>query len=218
VSNTSFGATGRCGDSTLREARPRLGVLGGSFNPPHIGHLILASDACARLKLETVLFAPAAAPPHKTLAGGTSVAVRLEMARAAVAGDERFAVSEIELERGLSFTRDTMAAVAARYPEHDLFFLMGSDSLLQFETWRDPRGILEVCTVAVAMRPGDDRAAAKAAAARWGPQAVTFMETPLIGVSSSAVRSRVAAGLPIRYLVPRAVEELIGVHGLYRAG
>lgn len=201
----------------MDEARPRLGVLGGSFDPPHIGHLILASEACARLALEEVVFTPAAAPPHKAGARATAGAVRLEMAAAAVAGDERFTLSGVELEHGLSFTRDTMVAVAARYPRHDLFFLMGSDSLLQFDSWHDPHGILELCTLAVAMRPGDDPAVAETAAARWGAGVVALLEAPLIGVSSSAVRARVAAGLPIRYLVPRPVEELIRARGLYRS-
>jgi nicotinate-nucleotide adenylyltransferase len=198
-------------------ARPRLGVLGGSFDPPHLGHLVIASEACARHGLERVLFAPAAAPPHKVAERSTPARIRLEMTALAVAGDERFAVSEIEMERGLTFTRDTLAAIAARHPEHDLAFIMGSDSLLQFETWHDPVGVLGLSTLLVAVRPGDDREAVAAAAGRWGPDAVVVMDAPPIGVSSSALRARVAAGLPIRYLVPAAVEVLVRERGLYRA-
>lgn len=139
------------------------------------------------------------------------------MTALAVADDERFAISEVELERGLIFTRDTLAAVAARYPGYDLVFIMGSDSLLQFEAWHDPDGILSLCTLAVAPRPGDDPATVAGAAARWGADAVTVLDAPLIGVSSSAVRARVAAGLPIRYLVPPAVETLIRELGLYQS-
>ena len=196
-------------------ARPRLGVLGGSFDPPHLGHLVIASEAHARHGLERVLFAPAAAPPHKVAESSTSADIRLEMTALAVADDARFAVSEVEMERGLIFTRDTMAAVAARHPGYDLAFIMGSDSLLQFDAWHDPAGVLELCTLLVAVRPGDDRGAVAAAAARWGAGSVVVIEAPVIGVSSSAVRARVAAGLPIRYLVPAAVETLVRRRGLY---
>ncbi len=192
-------------------------MLGGSFDPPHVGHLVIASEACARLGLERVLFAPAAAPPHKALGTGAPAAARLEMTALAIADDERFAVSDVELAASLIFTRDTLAAVAARHSDHDLVFVMGSDSLLQFETWHDPRGVLELCTLAVAIRPGDDAAAVGAAASRWGPNAVTVLEAPLIGVSSTALRARIAAGLPLRYLVPPAVEAYIDARGLYRA-
>lgn len=201
----------------MSEARPRLGVLGGSFDPPHIGHLVIASEACAQLALERVLFAPAASPPHKAPGLGASAAARLEMTALAIADDERFAVSDVELAASLVFTRDTMAAVALRHPRHDLVFIMGSDSLLQFGTWRDPHGILELCTLAVAMRPGDDTEAVAAAVAEWGAQAVTVLEAPLIGVSSTALRARVAAGLPLRYLTPPAIEAYVCEHGLYRA-
>lgn len=198
-------------------ARPRLGVLGGSFDPPHLGHLVIASEAHARHGLERVLFAPAAAPPHKLAVRRSPADIRLEMTALAVADDVRFAVSEVEVERGLVFTRDTMAAVAARHPGYDLAFIMGSDSLLQFDTWHDPAGVLELCTLLVAVRPGDDRRAVGVAARRWGATAVVVMEAPLIGVSSSAVRARVAAGLPLRYLVPPAVETLVRERGLYRS-
>lgn len=199
----------------MDEARPRLGVLGGSFDPPHLGHLVIASEACARRGLERVLFTPAAAPPHKIAEQSTPAAVRLEMTALAIADDQRFAISEVEVERGLVYTCDTMAAVAADHPGHDLVFIMGSDSLLQFATWHDPDGLLALCSLAVALRPGDDLAAVSLAAARWGAGRVSVLEAPLIGVSSSGVRARVAAGQPIRYLVPPAVETLVREHGLY---
>jgi nicotinate-nucleotide adenylyltransferase len=200
----------------LPEARVRLGVLGGSFDPPHLGHLVIASEACARLCLDRVVFVPAAAPPHKAAGWGSAAPVRLEMTRLAVAGDERFAVSDVEVERDLVYTRDTLCAFAEDYPDHELVFIMGSDSLLQFDTWHDPRGILAMCTLAVAARPGDDRAAIDAAVRRWRERAEVF-EAPLIGVSSTVLRQRVADGLSLRYLVPPAVEEFILDEGLYRA-
>jgi nicotinate-nucleotide adenylyltransferase len=199
----------------LAEARPRLGVLGGSFDPPHLAHLVIASEACSRLSLERVLFAPASSPPHKDFGGRTASSTRLEMTELAVEEDSRFAVSGLEIERGLVYTRDALAATAECHRGHDLVFIMGSDSLLQFDTWEDPRGILELCTLAVALRPGDDREVVAAAAAAWSEERVSLLDPPLLGLSSSDVRSRVAAGLPIRYLVPDAVEAFIRKHRLY---
>jgi nicotinate-nucleotide adenylyltransferase len=199
----------------VHEVRPRLGVIGGSFDPPHLGHLVIASEAHVRLGLERVVFVPAAAPPHKDLEQHTAADVRLEMTSLAVIDDLRFVASGLEIERDLVYTRDTLAAVAARFPGRDLVFIMGSDSLLQFAAWFDPEGILARCTLAVAPRPGDEPAAIAAAAAHWGAHRVTILEAPPIGVSSSQIRARIAGGLPIRYLVPEAVEELIAVRGLY---
>jgi nicotinate-nucleotide adenylyltransferase len=201
----------------VHEARQRLGVIGGSFDPPHVGHLVIASEAHARLGLERVLFVPAAAPPHKDLVRRTAASVRLQMTALAVAEDMRFVESGLEIEHGLSFTSDTLSAVAKRFPGRDLVFVMGSDSLLQFDTWHDSEGVLARCTLAVALRPGDDRAAVVAVAARLGAGRATILDGPPVGVSSSQVRARVAAGLPIRYLVPDAVEEFIVERGLYRS-
>ena len=195
--------------------RPRLGVIGGSFDPPHLGHLVIASEARARLGLERVLFVPAAAPPHKDLEERTGAEVRLAMTALAVADDLHFVESGLEIEHDLVYSRDMLAAVAARFPGRDLVFIMGSDSLLQFDTWFDPEGILARCTLAVAPRPGDDPALVAAAVARWGTSRVAILEAPSIGVSSSQIRARVAEGLPIRYLVTEAVEEFIARHGLY---
>lgn len=197
-------------------ARPRLGVLGGSFDPPHLGHLVIASEACARCGLERVLFVPAAAPPHKDSGHRTTAAARLAMTELAVEDDRRFTASGIEIERELVYTRDTVRAVTERFPDHDVVFIMGSDSLLQFETWHDPEGILEICTLAVALRPEDDPEAVVAARARWGTSGALLLDAPLVGISSTALRARVAAGLPIRYLVPEPVEEYVRQHGLYR--
>ena len=202
----------------MKGARPRLGVIGGSFDPPHVGHLVIASEASARLGLERVLFVPAASPPHKDLGQRTSADIRLEMTALAVAEDMRFVESGLEIEHGLSFTSDMLTAVGERFMGRDLVFVMGSDSLLQFDTWHDPDAILARCTVAVAPRPGDDPVVVAAAAARWGSGRVTMLdEAPPVGVSSSQIRARVAAGLPIRYLVPQVIEEFIVERGLYRS-
>ena len=194
-----------------------IGVLGGSFNPPHVGHLVIASDAAAAVDLEQVLFVPAAAPPHKDVADDVPAAVRLEMTRLAVDDDERFAASGVEIELGLRFTSDTLAALAARRRGRELVFVGGSDTLLQFETWHQPDLILERARFVVAPRPGDAPAAIERAVARWGRDRVTILPSVAIGVSSSMVRARVRAGRPISYLVPRAVERFIEERGLYRS-
>jgi nicotinate-nucleotide adenylyltransferase len=203
--------------TTAGDDRPALGVLGGSFNPPHLGHLVIASDACAQLGLERVLFVPAAAPPHKHVADGVPADVRLEMTRRAVAGDERFAVSAIEIDERLSYTIDTLTALRVAHADHRLDFIIGSDSLLQFATWHRPRAILAVCRLAVAFRPGDDRAAVAEARAAWGRERVVLLDNVGIDVSSSLLRERVRRGEPIRYLVSPAVAEMIVELGLYKS-
>jgi nicotinate-nucleotide adenylyltransferase len=197
-------------------AQPRLGVLGGSFDPPHIAHLAIASEACHALGLARVLFVPAAAPPHKGAQERTSAAVRLDMASLAIDDDLRFTVSAIEIERGLVYTADTLRVLSTRYADHDFVFIMGSDTLLQLGTWHEPEELLSLCSLAVAARPGDPPEAIAAAAARWGDHQVTLLDVPLLDVASSDIRERAAQHRPIRYLVPHRVEQYILETGLYR--
>lgn len=200
----------------MQASRPRLGVLGGSFDPPHIAHLAIASEACARLGLERVLFVPAAAPPHKDPHLATPSEVRVEMTELAVEGDLRFVESSVEIERDLVYTRDTLDAVAARFPGRDLYFVMGSDSLVQLDTWKDPAGILARATLAVAPRHADAEELIVRARAGWNTDRIVLVQAPHFALSSTMIRDRVAARLPIRYLVPPAVEEYILERGLYR--
>jgi nicotinate-nucleotide adenylyltransferase len=196
--------------------QPRLGVLGGSFDPPHLAHLAIASEACHALGLARVLFVPAAAPPHKGTGERTSAEVRLEMASLALDDDLRFTVSGLEVERGLVYSADMLRALSTRYADHDLVFIMGSDSLVQLETWQEPEEILSLCSLAVAPRPGDSPEAIAAAAARWGDYQVTLLDVPLMDIASSDIRERAAQRRPIRYLVPHRVEQYILETGLYR--
>lgn len=199
-------------------ARPRrLGVLGGSFNPPHVGHLVVASVACGQLGLEQVLFVPAATPPHKAVADDTPAGLRFALTEAATFEDPRFIVSAVEIDQHLAYTRDVLAALGSLELGAEFFFLMGSDSLLQFASWRDPRRILEQAKLAIAPRPGDDPDAVRAEAARWGAGSVQHLDMPPLGISSTDVRRRVRACLPIRYLVPPQVEELIRAERLFQA-
>ena len=200
----------------MAAVQPRLGVLGGSFDPPHLAHLAIASEACHALGLARVLFVPAAAPPHKGADERTSAEARLEMASLATDDDLRFTVSGIEIERGLVYSADMLRALSTRYADHDLVFIMGSDSLVQLETWHEPEEILSLCSLAVAPRPGDSPAAITAAAARWGDYQVTLLDIPLMDIASSDIRKRAAQRRPIRYLVPHRVEQYILETGLYR--
>jgi nicotinate-nucleotide adenylyltransferase len=196
--------------------QPRLGILGGSFDPPHVAHLAIASEAFHALALERVLFVPAAAPPHKGAGERTSASVRLELTSLAIDDDLRFTASGVEIERGLVYTVDTLRALGERYAGHQLVFVVGSDSLLQLETWHEPEELLSLCSLAVAPRPGDAPEAITAAAARWSDHPMALLDVPLLDVSSSEVRARVAQGRPIRYLVPHRVEQYILETGLYR--
>ncbi len=194
----------------------RLGVLGGSFDPPHVAHLAIASEACHALRLERVLFVPAASPPHKSGEERTPASVRLELTSLAIDDDLRFTASGIEIERGLVYTVDMLRALNERYGQHELVFIMGSDSLLQLETWHEPQELLSLCSLAVAPRPGDSPEAIADAAERWGDYQVTVLDLPALAVSSSAIRARAAQHRPIRYLVPQRVEQYIQETGLYR--
>lgn len=200
----------------MSDERPRLGILGGSFNPPHLGHLLIASDVCAYLGLEKVLFVPAARPPHKTIDDGTPAEVRLEMTRLAVAGDPRFDVSPVEIEQDLVYTLDTVSAIRQEFDGYRLYFIMGSDSLLQFESWHQPSAILALCRLAVALRPGDDEREVEEVARGLGRGFAVVLKTAMIDVSSHDIRNRVRRDEPIRYLVPPAVEEFVAARRLYK--
>lgn len=192
----------------------RLGLFGGTFDPPHLGHLALAEWAREQLRLDRVLFIPAGQPPHKRGRRISSAAARLAMTRLAIRGHSGFGVSTLELESpGASFTVDTLNQVAARHPRARLFLLIGADSLDEFRTWRSPEAILERATLAVAARPGAGRAATRAWARRQG---VVWLGNPGLEVSSSLVRERARAGRSVRYLVSDPVARYITRHRLYR--
>ena len=191
----------------------RLGLFGGSFNPPHVGHLIVAETAADALGLDRVVWVPAATSPHKQ--GDPSLAAaadRLAMARLATEGNPRFEVSDREVERaGVSYTVDTVAAVAAERPEADLVLLVGGDSLAGFASWREPRRILAHARLAVYARPGADLAAVPG----WVSARTTRVDAPLLATSSTQIRADLAAGTSVRYRVPEAVRSYIEARGLY---
>ena len=200
--------------------RRRTGIFGGTFDPPHIGHLWLAALAAESVELDRVLFMPASQPPHKRLRGMTGAADRLLMTRLAIEGDATFELTAIEMEReGPSYTVDSIAELERLYGEGErLFLIMAADSLAEVETWRDPHRLLERTEWVVGPRAGIALPDAVALERRFGAVAsrIHLLSGPALDVSSSELRRRVAAGLTIRYLVPRRVEELIAARGLYR--
>jgi nicotinate-nucleotide adenylyltransferase len=198
----------------------RLGILGGTFNPPHLGHLMCAQEAFDQLGLDGVVLVPVCVPPHKELRDDPGAAHRVALCRAAVTGDERLAVSTLEVERGgASYTVDTLQTLHDLQPEDDLTFIAGGDMARSLPSWREPERIVELAKVAVAEREGVGRQDIADAVGRLGrTDPVVFFDMPRVDVSSSLVRRRIARGRPIRYLVPDAVADYIGRHGLYRAG
>jgi nicotinate-nucleotide adenylyltransferase len=194
----------------------RLGILGGSFDPPHIGHLLAASDAFDELQLDRLLFVPAADQPLKQGALMATPAQRLSMVHYAVDGDPRFSVSPIEIDRkGLSYTVETLAAFADQYPDAERYFLVGADAFATFPHWREPARIAELARVAVLQRAGE---ADVAVPSGMHAGAVVRLHTRRVDVSSTEVRERVARGQSIRGFVTAAVADFIATVGLYRQG
>jgi nicotinate-nucleotide adenylyltransferase len=196
-----------------RRAPPRIALFGGTFDPPHLGHLVIAEWARERLRLDRVVFMPAGRPPHKRRPDLSPAAVRVALTRLAVRGRPGFEVSSLEARRpGPSYTVDTLRALRRRWPRARLFFIVGEDSLRDIPDWRDPAGLLGLATPVVARRPGSSAARPRRT---LGPSHPVALDNPPVGVSSSLVRQRVRAGLSIQDLVPAAVERAIRRRGLY---
>ena len=201
---------------------PRIGLFGGTFDPPHFGHLALAEWARERLRLDRVLFVPAGSPPHKRERRLSGAAMRVALTRLAVRGNPAFRLSTLEVRRlGPSFTVDTLRALRAAHPGARLFLLMGEDSLDDFRSWHEPAAIRGLATLAVARRPSSDarsprRAHATARGRARRVDGVVWLDNPGLEVSSSAIRARVRAGRSVRYLVPDAVAAYLARHRLYR--
>jgi nicotinate-nucleotide adenylyltransferase len=195
----------------------RIGILGGTFNPPHLGHLVCAQEAYLQLELDTVLLIPARVPPHKPVPEEPGIEHRLEMCRLAIAGDERFEISDIEARReGPSFTVDTLEELNAHQPESELFLIVGGDVAAGFASWRQPDRVLALATLAIAERPGTSRAAVEQALGQLqSSERARFFDMPAIEISSTMLRDRARHGGPTRYIVPDPVRSYIDRHRLY---
>jgi nicotinate-nucleotide adenylyltransferase len=202
----------------------RRGIYGGSFDPVHYGHLLLAECCRESCQLDQVWFIPAALAPHKRQTPPTAAARRVEMLRLAIAGHPAFQVSLLELERGgVSYTVDTLEQIHEQEPAVELYLLLGADSLRDFPSWRAVRRVCELARIVV-VRRGADPAPDWTPLRRFlGDDSATILhphdvEMPQVDFSSSAIRAAVAQGQSIRYRTPRAVEKYIETHQLYWSG
>jgi nicotinate-nucleotide adenylyltransferase len=191
----------------------RIGVFGGTFDPVHIGHLILAEQAREQLGLNRVLWVPAGQPWRKSGRDVSAAAHRVEMVRRAVAGNDSFELVSDEAEReGPSYTVETLVMLQARYAGAHLWLLLGADALADLPHWREPARLVELARLAVARREELEGAQKTL----WPGAVVDWVEMPRIDVSATTVRQRVAAGRSVKYLVPEEVAEYIRERGLYR--
>jgi nicotinate-nucleotide adenylyltransferase len=191
----------------------RRGILGGSFDPVHLGHLWIATFAMEQIPLDQVLLIPAASPPHKTGGPTAPYAFRLDLARRAVADRPGFMVSDIEADPDRpSYTVETLRRLKREFPpEDEMWLLLGEDSLRDLPTWREPDEILKLCFLAIYGRPGYAAEIPQGARARW-------IDGPACGLSSSWIRQRLCAGLPVDALVPAPVAAILQGPGPYRQG
>lgn len=198
----------------------RLGILGGTFNPPHFGHLVCAQEAHLQLGLERVLLIPALIPPHKPVQDEPGIGHRLEMCRRAVVGDDRFEVSALEAERsGTSYTVDTLQELKSGMGDHELFLIVGGDVAAGLPSWREPERVLQLAELAVAARPGTAREEIETSLGQLeGADRAVFFDMPEVAISSTMLRERIRRRAPTRYLMPDAVREYAEAHSLYRGG
>jgi len=191
----------------------KLGIFGGTFNPPHLGHMIVAECVRDQLQLERLLFIPSSTPPNKRDGSVAPGPDRLTMTRLAIEGNRAFELCDLELSRGgISYSIDTLTALAEMNPGAHLHLIIGADNLLEFETWKSPQRILSKADLVVVTRPGFD---AKAEQGEFSRRA-TFVKIPNIGISGTDIRRKIKMGRSIRYLVPERVEEYIARTGIYR--
>lgn len=194
----------------------RLGIMGGTFDPIHYGHLVAAEEALVQFNLDRVLFMPTGAPVRKTHRTVTSAEHRYLMTVIATASNPDFAVSRMEVDRpGLTYTVDTMLTLRKEYgPSAELYFVTGADAVWDILTWKDSERLADVCTFIAATRPGYDLS-------RFEQDEVAeqidveFMEVPALAISSTDIRERIATRRPVRYLLPEAVAAYVGKNRLY---
>jgi nicotinate-nucleotide adenylyltransferase len=200
----------------------RIGIFGGTFDPVHYGHLLLAESCREQRSLDQVWFLPAAVSPHKQHCTPSHAQARIEMLELAVGGHESFSVSRYEIDRGgVNYTVETITHFREQHPGDELFFLLGADSLRDLPTWREPRRLAELCTIVAVCRPGSELDFTTLESvidpSRLQVMRQSVVDMPLIGLSASDIRRRVAGGLSIRYQTPRAVEKYVETAGLYRS-
>lgn len=196
-----------------------IGILGGTFDPPHIGHLILGEYAVEALKLNWLLYVPAADPPHKRDREKTAIEHRLGMLELAIANNDHFCLSRIDIDRpGPHFSLDMVRIVQAKYPDTELYFVMGSDALRDLPTWHRPGELMRLCRFAVMQRPGETISPYMHEDVLPGlGERVIMLKTPVLEISSTEIVNRLREGRSVRYLVPDSVLAYIVQNGLYRS-
>ena len=193
-------------------------MLGGAFNPPHTGHLLLAQEARWALELSEMFLMTTGEAPHKEIEEDPGAEVRLEMTRLAAATTDGVEASDLEVERdGPSYTYETLELLAEQNPGREIWFVLGADMAAGLGSWKDPERVVELARLAVVPRPGVGMGAVTSSLERLGAaERAEVLDMPLCGVSSTSIRERAAAGRPLQYLVPDPVIELIAERGLYR--
>lgn len=205
----------------MEDSRLRLGIMGGTFDPIHLGHLVAAEAAREQFELDRVIFVPARLPPHKRDRTISPAEHRLAMVLLATANHPRFLVSRLELDRpGPSYSVDTLRLFRQEYPNANLFFITGADAVLDFDTWKEPGALLRLCCLVVVSRPGCDRRRLReklAGLERETGCPMAELAAPALDISSRDIRRRAAEGKSLRYLVPREVRDYVLKHDLYRS-
>lgn len=201
--------------------KPRLGIMGGTFDPIHYGHLVAAEMARSEFGLSKVLFIPTGKPPHKDRNDITASGLRFEMLEYAIQDNPEFDISTMELERkGRSYTVDSLRILSLAWPIHDLYFITGTDVLREIFSWREAKEILKMTQFIGVARPGFDATDFRLEVQQDHSEVqgrIHHLEVPALAISSTDIRARVKRGQPIRYLLPESVRQFIQQHGLYTA-
>lgn len=199
--------------------KPRLGIMGGTFDPIHYGHLVAAEMARSEFNLSKVLFIPSGTPPHKIRRDISAAELRYEMVQRAIQDNSNFDISALEIERkGLSYTVETLRIIRQTWPEYELYFITGTDALREIFSWHEVEELLTLIQFIGVARPGFDASDFLLKVQQEYPEIqgrIHYLEVPALAISSTDIRSRVRRGQPIRYLLPEPVRLFIHLHGLY---
>ncbi len=199
----------------------RLGLMGGTFDPVHYGHLVAAEEARYQFDMEKVIFIPASKPPHKTRRDISTPEQRLEMTKNAISSNLHFTISDLEIKReGLSYTIDTVRAMKEIYVGWEIYFITGADAILDILTWKNIEGLLKECCFVAATRPGFHLESIGFKLGNLSKEAlakIKTIEVPALAISSTDIRQRVREGRPIKYLLPEVVEKFIYRNNLYHS-
>jgi nicotinate-nucleotide adenylyltransferase len=199
--------------------KPRLGIMGGTFDPIHYGHLVAAEMARGEFNLSKVIFIPSGTPPHKITRNVSAAEMRYEMVETAIRDNPAFDISALEIEReGLSYTVETLRILRRAWPDYELYFITGTDALIEIFSWREAEEILKMIQFIGAARPGFDARDFLRKVQLENPKTkdrIHYLEVPALAISSTDIRSRVRRGEPVRYLLPETARLFIEEHGLY---